>query len=56
MAQSVQQSEDSVTVTYTVKDKEEQVTADYLLVTVGRKPNTEDLGLDIAGVKVDEKD
>lgn len=55
MAQSVQQSEDSVTVTYTVKDKEEQVTADYLLVTVGRKPNTEDLGLDIAGVKVDEK-
>ena len=55
MAQSVQQNEDSVTVTYTVKDKEEQVTADYLLVTVGRKPNTEDLGLDIAGVKVDEK-
>ena len=55
MAQSVEQNEDSVTVTYTVKDKEEQVTADYLLVTVGRKPNTEDLGLDIAGVKVDEK-
>ncbi|GGK20813.1 dihydrolipoyl dehydrogenase [Caldalkalibacillus thermarum] len=55
MAQSAEQDENSVTVTYKVKDKEETITADYLLVTVGRKPNTDELGLDMAGVKVNER-
>ncbi|MDQ0340411.1 dihydrolipoamide dehydrogenase [Caldalkalibacillus uzonensis] len=55
MAQSAEQDETSVTVTYKVKDKEETITADYLLVTVGRKPNTDELGLDMAGVKMNDR-
>lgn len=54
-AQSAEQANEQVTVTYTVKDQEESVTADYLLVTVGRRPNTEDIGLDLAGVKMTER-
>lgn len=45
---------DSVTVKYAVDGKEESVTVDYVMVTVGRRPNTEELGLEQAGVKIDE--
>ncbi|MGM0715025.1 dihydrolipoyl dehydrogenase [Brevibacillus parabrevis] len=54
LAQSVQQSADEIKVTFTVDQEEKQVTADYVLVTVGRRPNTEgELGLDRIGVKMD---
>lgn len=46
---------DSVTVKYTVDGKEETVTADYVMVTVGRRPNTDDMGLEQAGVEVGER-
>ncbi|MFF2479488.1 dihydrolipoyl dehydrogenase [Paenibacillus sp. NPDC058071] len=56
LAQSAEQTDNDVTLTYKVGDKEEKVTADYLLVTVGRRPNTDgDLGLELAGVKVSER-
>ncbi|WP_139488538.1 dihydrolipoyl dehydrogenase [Brevibacillus dissolubilis] len=55
LAKSSEQSGDSVTVTYTVKDEEKTITADYVLVTVGRRPNTEDLKLEDAGVKLTER-
>ncbi|QAY66021.1 dihydrolipoyl dehydrogenase [Paenibacillus protaetiae] len=56
MAQSAEQTDNDVTLTYKVGDKEEKVTADYLLVTVGRRPNTDgELGLDLAGVKVSDR-
>ncbi|MUT67360.1 dihydrolipoyl dehydrogenase [Paenibacillus sp. NEAU-GSW1] len=56
MAQGAEQTDNDVTLTYKVGDKEEKVTADYLLVTVGRRPNTDgDLGLELAGVKVGER-
>lgn len=56
MAQSAEQTENDVTLTYKVGDKEEKVTADYLLVTVGRRPNTDgELGLELAGVKVSDR-
>lgn len=55
MAGSVEQSNDGVTVTYKVGDEEKQVQADYLLVTVGRKPNTSEIGLEAANVKVNER-
>lgn len=55
MAQSAKQTEQDVTVTYKLGDEEKQITADYLLVTVGRKPNTEELGLDATEVKVSER-
>lgn len=55
MAQSAEQTDQEVTVTYKAKDEEKQVKADYLLVTVGRKPNTDELGLEAAGIKVGER-
>jgi dihydrolipoamide dehydrogenase len=55
MAQSAEQTDQEVTVTYKAKDEEKQVKADYLLVTVGRKPNTDELGLEASGVKVGER-
>lgn len=37
------------------KDKEIEIKADYCLVSVGRKPFTDGLNVDAAGVKVDDK-
>ncbi len=43
-------------VTFTDKSgKDQTVDADVVLVSVGRRPNTKDLGLDKAGVKLDER-
>lgn len=56
MAQSAQQSADEITVTFTVDQTEQQVMADYVLVTVGRRPNTDgELGLDRIGVKIGDR-
>lgn len=55
-AKSAEQTENDVTVTYAVGDKEEKVTADYLLVTVGRRPNTDgELGLDLINLKMSDR-
>ena len=53
-AKSSKQTDKDVTVTYEVDGKEETVVADYVLVTVGRRPNVENLGLVIAGIDLDE--
>ncbi len=43
-------------VTFTDKSgKDQTVEADVVLVSVGRRPNTKDLGLEKAGVKLDER-
>lgn len=55
LAQSVEEHEDGITLNFKVKDEEKSVTADYILVTVGRQPNTDELGLEAAGVKVSDK-
>ncbi len=55
MAQSVTEDENGATLTFKVGDEEKTVTADYILVTVGRRPNTDDLGLETAGIKVGAK-
>ncbi|MFZ3579628.1 dihydrolipoyl dehydrogenase [Virgibacillus sp. DJP39] len=55
MAKGVEESKDGVKVTYESKGKEETVDADYVLVTVGRRPNTEELGLEQVGIEVDDK-
>ena len=55
MAKGVEEREDGVTVTYEVNGEEKTVDADYVLVTVGRKPNTKDLGLEQIGVELDDK-
>lgn len=54
MAKSVVENEDGVTLTAEVKGNEETFEADYVLVTVGRQPNTDNLGLEQIGVKLDE--
>ncbi|MCF8563891.1 dihydrolipoyl dehydrogenase [Alicyclobacillus tolerans] len=52
MAKSVQEDEKSATLTFTVKGEDKSVTAEYVLVTVGRRPNTDELGLDSIGMKM----
>ncbi|MEW9700055.1 dihydrolipoyl dehydrogenase [Paenibacillus sp. SI8] len=56
LAQSSTKNENDVTVTFTVKGEEKQVTADYVLVTVGRRPNTDgELGLDLINLKMTDR-
>lgn len=55
MAKGVEESKDGVKVTYEVNGKEETVDADYVLVTVGRKPNTSDIGLEQVGIELDDR-
>ncbi|SER97487.1 dihydrolipoamide dehydrogenase [Gracilibacillus ureilyticus] len=55
MAKGVEESEDGVKVTYEAKGKEETVEADYVLVTVGRKANTSDIGLEQVGIEMDDR-
>lgn len=46
---------DKKVITYTIDGKEEQITAGEILLATGKTPNTSGLGLDIAGVEMDEK-
>ncbi|MFB1298187.1 FAD-containing oxidoreductase [Mycobacterium sp. pW049] len=39
----------------TARDGEEPVVGSHVLVAVGRQPNTDDLGLDVAGVQTDSR-
>lgn len=55
MAKGVEETKDGVTVSYEVDGKEETIDADYVLVTVGRKPNTEEIGLEQVGIDTDDK-
>ena len=52
---SVKKREKDVEVTFSGASGETKKTFDKVLVTIGRTPNTEDLGLDRAGIKVDSK-
>lgn len=54
MAKGVEETDTGLTITYEVDGEEKTIDADYALVTVGRRPNTDELGLEIAGVEVDE--
>ncbi len=44
-----------MTVTYEANGKEEKIDADYVMVTVGRRPNTDDMGLDLVGVELNDR-
>ncbi|MGM9929880.1 MAG: dihydrolipoyl dehydrogenase [Bacillus sp. (in: firmicutes)] len=55
LAKGVEEFEDKVIVTYEANGKEEKVEADYVLVTVGRKPNTAEIGLEEIGVKLTDR-
>lgn len=55
LAKGVEETDKGAKVTYEVGGKEETVEADYVLVTVGRKPNTSELGLEQVGIELDDK-
>ncbi|UAL54073.1 MULTISPECIES: dihydrolipoyl dehydrogenase [Metabacillus] len=54
-AKSVEETENGVKVTFEVKGEEQTVEADYLLVTVGRRANTDELGLEQVGVEMSDR-
>lgn len=55
LAQGVEETESGVTVKYEVKGEAKTVEADYVLVTVGRRPNTNDMGLEEIGIEFGER-
>ncbi|MBY6036254.1 dihydrolipoyl dehydrogenase [Fictibacillus nanhaiensis] len=55
MAKGVEETKDGVTVTAEIKGESKTFEADYVLVTVGRRPNTEELGLEQVGVEMSER-
>lgn len=55
MAQSAEETDNGVKVTYEVKGEAKELEADYVLVTVGRRPNTDELGLEELGIKMTDK-
>lgn len=54
-AKGVEETASGVKVTAEIKGKEEVIEADYCLVTVGRVPNTDDMGLESTGIELDER-
>ncbi|RSK26871.1 dihydrolipoyl dehydrogenase [Bacillus sp. HMF5848] len=55
IGKGVEETADGVKVTFEVKGNTETVEADYVLVTVGRRPNTSELGLEQVGVKMSDR-
>ncbi|MBE2912903.1 dihydrolipoyl dehydrogenase [Anoxybacillus flavithermus] len=55
LAKGVEEREDGVTVTFEVNGETKTVDAEYVLVTVGRRPNTEEMGLEQIGIKITER-
>ncbi|MDF2000202.1 dihydrolipoyl dehydrogenase [Peribacillus frigoritolerans] len=55
MAKGVDETENGVTVTFEVKGEEKKIDADYVFVMVGRRPNTDEIGLEQAGVKMTDR-
>lgn len=54
-AKGVEESDTGVVVTYEAGGEEKKVEADYVLVTVGRRPNTDEMGLEAVGVTIGER-
>lgn len=55
MAKNAVESDTGVSVTYEAGGEEHSLEADYVMVTVGRRPNTDDLGLVVAGVETNDR-
>ncbi|WP_394136979.1 dihydrolipoyl dehydrogenase [Cytobacillus oceanisediminis] len=55
LAKGVEESENSVTIKYEVKGEEKTVEADYVFVMVGRRPNTDELGLEQVGIEMSDR-
>lgn len=55
LAQGVEETADGVKLTFKTGDEEKTLEADYVLVTVGRRPNTDELGLESIGIKMTDR-
>lgn len=55
MAKGVEETDNGVVVTYEAKGEEQKLEADYVLVSVGRRPNTDELGLEQVGLELTER-
>ncbi|MDF2039533.1 dihydrolipoyl dehydrogenase [Bacillus sp. CMF12] len=55
LAKGVEENENGVTVKFEEKGEEKSLDADYVFVMVGRRPNTDELGLEQAGIKMTER-
>ncbi|SJZ40206.1 dihydrolipoamide dehydrogenase [Pilibacter termitis] len=55
IAKKAEQSTENVAITYEANGVEETITADYCLVSVGRKPNTDEIGLNNTDVKLTDR-
>lgn len=55
IAKEAQQTADEVTITYEAKGEVRQITSEYLLITVGRRPNIDQLGLEAVNMKLTER-
>ncbi|WP_102347091.1 dihydrolipoyl dehydrogenase [Bacillus sp. Marseille-P3661] len=51
----VEETENSVKVTFETNGEQKTIEADYVLVTVGRKPNTAEIGLEDIGIKITDR-
>jgi len=54
-AKKVKEADKQVSLTFETGGRSQTVTGDYLLVAVGRRPNTDDLGLNNTDVKIDQR-
>lgn len=54
MAKNSQDDGDHVEVVYTKDGQDHQLNADYVVVAVGRKPNTAEMGFEQAGIELDD--
>ncbi|AXI27152.1 MULTISPECIES: dihydrolipoyl dehydrogenase [Gemella] len=54
-AENAESSDTSALVNYSIGNEKYSISADYVLVSVGRKPNFEELGLEYAGIELDSK-
>ncbi|MFY2151755.1 dihydrolipoyl dehydrogenase [Mammaliicoccus sciuri] len=55
MAKSAEETDNGVKVTYEAGGETKEIDADYVLVTVGRRPNTDELGLEELGLKMSDR-
>lgn len=55
LAKGVEETETGVTVTYEVKGEAKKVEADYVFVMVGRKPNSDEMGLEQVGIEMSDR-
>jgi dihydrolipoamide dehydrogenase len=55
LAKGVEETESGVTIAYEANGEEKKVEADYVFVMVGRKPNTDELGLEQVGIEMSDR-